>query len=480
MWIGEGSLAASIFGCHQPQLRAEEAMIVEDQSETIAFLKRAVGEGLHGEAVETFETHISIVVLGGKRALKLKRAVRLPYVDLSTAEQRLAIAKREVSLNRRTAPKLYVGVRRVTRQEEGRLALDGQGTLVDVVVEMVRFDQDDLFDRMALRGVLTPALLTKLAGEIGRFHREVPADSGQSGASNIDAVLVINERSLATTHVFALEAVAAFNAAFRKALLLHASLLDRRAQVGKVRHCHGDLHLRNICLFAGAPTLFDCLEFSDSMATIDVLYDLAFLLMDLERRDLRNEANLVFNRYLDEADESDGLPLVPFFMALRAAVRAHVTATAAEEATDEEAAISRRGEAQGYFDRALALLEPKPAMLVAIGGFSGSGKSTVAAAVAPAIGSPPARASSRAIARANVSSAWRRRRACRRALTARMSPSASMGCWRRRRGGCSREATVSSAMRSSTAQPTARGSPKSQRRLAFRSRGSGSTPSPRG
>ena len=156
-----------------------------------------------------------------------------------------------------------------------------------------------------------------------------------------------------------------------------------------MRHCHGDLHLRNICLFDGEPTLFDCLEFSDAMATIDVLYDLAFLLMDLWHRDLRNEANLVLNRYLDEADESDGLPLVPFFMALRAAVRAHVTATAAEEASDEEAAAARRREAQAYFDLALALLEPKPAMLVAIGGFSGSGKSTVAAAVAPVIGPPP-------------------------------------------------------------------------------------------
>jgi aminoglycoside phosphotransferase family enzyme/predicted kinase len=364
-------------------------MIVEDQSETIAFLRQTASEPSRAETAETFETHISIVFLAGRRALKLKRAVRLPYVDLSTAGRRLAMAEREVSLNRRTAPKLYVGFRRVTRENDGRLALDGRGGLVDAVVEMVRFEQDALFDRMALRGALTPALLTRLAGEIARFHREVPPDGGQGGAVNIEAVLGINERSLASTHVFAPEAVASFNAAFREALSRHAPLLDERARAGKVRHCHGDLHLRNICLFEGTPTLFDCLEFNDSMATIDLLYDLAFLLMDLWHRELRNEANLVLNRYLDEADESDGLPLVPFFMALRAAVRAHVTATAAEEASDERTMEARRREAQAYFDLALMLLQPSPAALVAIGGFSGSGKSSVAALVAVAIGPPP-------------------------------------------------------------------------------------------
>ena len=120
-----------------------------------------------------------------------------------------------------------------------------------------------------------------------------------------------------------------------------------------MRRCHGDLILRNICRFEGEPTLFDCLEFDEDLATIDVLYDLAFLLMDLWHRDQPDLANLVFNRYLDEPDETDGLGLMPFFMAIRAAVRAHVTAFQASEAQEDSALL--RDEAVAYFDLARAL-----------------------------------------------------------------------------------------------------------------------------
>ena len=106
------------------------------------------------------------------------------------------------------------------------------------------------------------------------------------------------------------------------------ALLETRKAAGKVRRCHGDLHLRNICLLDGKPTLFDCLEFSDALASIDILYDLAFLLMDLEHRGLAHLANRVLNRYLDRTEEDDGLEAMPLFLSLRAGIRAHVTATA--------------------------------------------------------------------------------------------------------------------------------------------------------
>jgi len=153
-----------------------------------------------------------------------------------------------------------------------------------------------------------------------------------------------------------------------------------------VRRCHGDLHLRNICLLDGKPTLFDCLEFSDALASIDVLYDLAFLLMDLEHRGLTDFANLVLNRYLDLTDEDDGLPAMPLFLSLRAAIRAHVTATAMDQAAHAESTLDMAAEARRYLDLAAQLLRPRPRRLVAIGGLSGSGKSTLAAALAPGIG----------------------------------------------------------------------------------------------
>lgn len=365
----------------------ETPTTAEDLQETIAFLTSAVAFGSEERDAQTIVTHISIVLLMGARAIKLKRAVRLPYVDFSTPERRLAACEQELLLNRRTAPMLYRAVRRVTRAPDGRLALDGEGMLVDAVVEMARFDEEGLFDRMALAGTLTAPLMTKLARGIAAFHAGAAISSGDGGAAAMAAVLDINERALMMTEVFPKDDVAHFMAASRAALSAHAGILDARARDGKIRRCHGDLHLRNICLVDGEPTLFDCLEFDEELATTDVLYDLTFLLMDLWHRGMEAHANVVFNRYLDEADEEDGLPVLPFFMAVRAAIRAHVTALQVADAGTEAAA--RRAEAQSYFSLARLLLEHRPARMIAVGGLSGSGKSTLAAALASGIGPAP-------------------------------------------------------------------------------------------
>ena len=317
----------------------------------------------------------------------MKRAVKLPYVDFSTPTLRLEACEKEVALNSKTAPGLYLGVQRITRGPDGNLAFGGTGELVDAVIEMVRFDQSKLLDRMAVAGALTPTLMTAVARMIVRYHRVAPLVHCGSGTANLAGVLDINEAGFATSHVFAKAEIDTFSKAFRTALARHSELLDRREAAGKVRRCHGDLHLRNICLFDGEPRLFDCIEFNDQIATVDVLYDLAFLLMDLWHRGFPELANLVMNRYLDEADDEDGFVLLPFFMAVRAAVRAHVTATQVEEgSTESEKLIA---EARSYFDLAGGLLEEKPPRLIAIGGLSGSGKTTVAEALAAHVGAPP-------------------------------------------------------------------------------------------
>jgi predicted kinase len=158
---------------------------------------------------------------------------------------------------------------------------------------------------------------------------------------------------------------------------------------GKVRRCHGDLHLRNICLLDGKPVLFDCIEFSDEIASIDVLYDLAFLLMDLEYRNLQDLANQGYNRYLDLTNEDAGLATLPLFISLRAAVRAHVTATAANCVGAGGELERKRDEARRYLDFARRVLKPQSPRLIAIGGLSGSGKSTIARALAPTFGTRP-------------------------------------------------------------------------------------------
>lgn len=361
-------------------MTAEPRDQARDQDDVLAFLTAQAG----GAPVALRETHISVVVLAGPLVWKLKRAVKFSYLDFSTPQLRLAACAREIELNRRTAPGLYRAVRRITRERDGRLVFDGAGELVDAVVEMNRFDDATLFDTLARRHVLTHELLTALAREIADFHRVAAVGAG--GAAPIEAVLDLNRDALAASGAFDPAALSAYDGAVRAAFAAAAPRLEARARAGKVRHSHGDLHLRNICLVDGAPTLFDCIEFDDRLATIDVLYDLAFVLMDLWHRDEAVAANWLANRYLDHADEVDGLPLLPLFMSLRAAVRAHVLATQAGSAHGGADALAA---ARDYLHLARDLLTPAPARLVAIGGFSGTGKSTLAASIAPRLGVAP-------------------------------------------------------------------------------------------
>ena len=364
-------------------------MITQDQSDVVAFL--ASPSTHDGDVVERIETHASIVFLAGRRALKLKRAVKYDYLDFSTVERRRAMCEAEVRINRRTAPSLYRGVVAVTRQPDGSLALGGSATPLDWLVEMVRFDQDGLFDRLAARGALDLALMRPLAIAIGRLHESAERRPGHGGAAGMAWVLDGNASGFAEQGVGILDPAACGDVTrnARGQLERHRRLLDARRDHGFVRQCHGDLHLRNIVLLEGSPTLFDAIEFNDEIACIDVLYDLAFLLMDLWRRQLPHHANAVWNGYLAEMKDLGGIPLLPLFLSSRAAVRAKTSATAAILQGDLQRRRELQELARDYLAMAQRLLHPPPACLIAIGGLSGSGKSTVAKALAPLVGAIP-------------------------------------------------------------------------------------------
>jgi predicted kinase len=175
----------------------------------------------------------------------------------------------------------------------------------------------------------------------------------------------------------------------REELERQRNRLDARQRDGLVRQCHGDLHLRNLVLIDERPTLFDAIEFNDRIACIDVAYDLAFLLMDLWRRDLHRHANTVFNAWISETGDLNALPLFPLFLSCRAAVRAKTSATSAAMQTDPAKRRDLESLARQYLEMATGLLDvPKP-RLIAVGGLSGSGKSTVARAIAPDLGVAP-------------------------------------------------------------------------------------------
>lgn len=371
-------------------------MIVEDQRDVIAFLASpstyagVSGVGAPGE-VERIETHSAIVFLAGPRAWKLKRAVKFDYLDFSTVERRREMCEAEVQLNRRTAPSLYRGVVPVARGHGGGLELNGAGTPVDWLVEMERFDQRDLCDRRAADGMLDPSTIKQLAHVVAKFHAAATGRRDHGGCAAMEWVAAGNATGFVEfgADVFDISACARLTDTTRQVIRAQCQLLDARRSAGLVRQCHGDLHLRNIVLLNGEPTLFDAIEFNDELACIDVFYDFAFLLMDLLARRLPQHANVLFNRYLAESGDLDALPLLPLFLSCRAAIRAKTSATSARMQSDQARQRELQVLARQYLAMATGLLEPCQPLLFAVGGLSGTGKSSVAARLAPDVGCAP-------------------------------------------------------------------------------------------
>ena len=364
-------------------------MTADTQQDVIAYLMAPSTHG--GAVVDRIDTHSAIVFLAGARALKLKRAVRFDYLDFSTEPLRKAACEAEFRINRRAAPSIYRGVVAVTREANGTLALDGRGIPVDWLVDMARFDQDKLFDRLASQRALDPALMPPLAAAIARFHESADRRPDHGGRAGMQWVVEGNAAGFADQGAGVLDPAlcAALTTRALAEIERLGDLLDERRNAGFVRQCHGDLHLRNLVLLEGRPTLFDAVEFNDEIACTDVWYDVAFLLMDLWRRGLRSHANIVFREYLVETGDIPGLALLPLFLSCRAAVRAKTSATAARVQTDRTKVRELQDLARQYLVMAGDLLQPPPARLLAVGGLSGSGKSTLAFAIASEVGRVP-------------------------------------------------------------------------------------------
>jgi len=334
-----------------------------------------------GEPVARVDTHISHIFLAGDRAYKLKRPIRTNFLDFRTPERREAACRRELEVNRALAGTLYLDVLPIVRRE-GALRLGGQGEAVDWVVAMRRFDRERELDRVADRGELDVAKAEALADAVAEMHCAAPRTPRHGGAAKVRATIrqIAGAIEAAPGAAPAADRVEAWREAAEERLSPSARQLESRRRHGHVRRCHGDLHLGNIVLLDGRPTPFDALEFDEEMASTDVLYDIAFVLMDLRERGLVAEANAFLGRYLSVTRDFSGLGLLPLFVSMRAAVRALV---AASRQTPEPGAP----DADARLDFALEALRQRPAPeLIAIGGLSGSGKSTVARRAAPRIG----------------------------------------------------------------------------------------------
>ena len=287
---------------------------------------------------------------------------------------------------------MYLGTIAVVRNTNGALQLGGEGDPVEWVVEMMRFDQSDLLDAMAREGRLSCDLMIPLTDHIAGYHQMAPIIRDADGAEILSEVVAETTLALSKSgNRLDADAVQDFTRTSQDMAHGLTGLLNRRAADGHVRRCHGDLHLGNIVLLEGQPTLFDAIEFDELLATNDILYDLAFLLMDLWMRGLKPHANIVLNRYLVRAGEKDniaGLAALPLFLSCRAAVRAMVMLDRLPHIADAEVEKAL-ADLNAYFDLARQFLEPAPPRLIAVGGLSGTGKSTLAGALAPYLGAAP-------------------------------------------------------------------------------------------
>lgn len=336
--------------------------IPDEQAEVAAFLTRLAGRPAH-------QTHISAVFIGPDTVWKLKKAVRMPFLDFSTLAAREHFLRRELELNRRAAPSLYRDVVPIGRRPDGSLAL-GVRPAVDFVLRMARVPDGDFLDEIAAHRALTPVLLDQLGDCVAAYHAESPVAEGWDLAAGMLRITEGNHRSALAASLPEAEVTAWRDGMVAAIEARHAWFAARQA-----RRCHGDLHLGNICLWGGKPVPFDALEFDEALATIDPAYDLGFLLMDLDRRVDRAAANRVMNRYTARTADL-AMAGYPVFLSQRAFIRAFVL-----RSMDQEW--------RGYLDTALDYLRPSPPQVLAIGGLQGTGKSTLARALAPALGAAP-------------------------------------------------------------------------------------------
>lgn len=345
----------------------------------VEFLRSPAAYGLpESTSVSVIETHGAWVFLAGEMAYKLKKPVAFPYMNYSTIERRAAMCAREVVLNRLTAPEIYEAAVPVTRGNKGDLAIDGQGAIVDWLVVMHRFRSEDILDAIAERGEFTLAMTTVVADAVLAFHAQAQVCSDLNWFQIILDTIAGNDGQFENyADILPRDDTRELTAMCRAEAQKHSALLHRRVTVGAVRQCHGDIHLRNICWWKGKPLLFDCIEFNDAFARIDVLYDTAFLLMDLQARGLREHAALAQDRYVAALEGVEGLALLPLYLALRAAIRAHVSVSIGR-GIGGEVGEGFYAEARRYLALAQQYMQPSAPRLVAIGGLSGSGKSTLA------------------------------------------------------------------------------------------------------
>jgi len=377
--------SASLSDLAPNSLQRHDALMAHLTQDNAAFPEPVAG-------VERIDTHISTVLLAGQYAYKFRKPVKFGFLDFSTLELRQRDCLEELRLNQRTAPAIYRDVVAVQGSLDAPRIIDvppPDGAL-EFAVRMRRFDPAMTFDRLAERNELSIALIDRLAAKAASLHRD--AAPAPAGMGTPEMVLRWCDENFAEMRELV------HSAADRDRLdtlarwaddegKKRSALMATRAASGGIRECHGDLHLANVVLFDGAPTLFDAVEFNAELRYIDVISDVAFMFMDLADHRLDAHAWRFIGAYLEITADYGGLALLPWYAVYRALVRAKIALIRLHQPrVQQHVRLREHTSFEHYLQLAGRLRRPGPRVLAVMTGLSGSGKSTVAQCLASVLG----------------------------------------------------------------------------------------------
>ncbi|MDJ0536043.1 MAG: AAA family ATPase [Xenococcaceae cyanobacterium MO_207.B15] len=337
--------------------------------------------------IELVQTHVSYVLLTGDYAYKLKKSVNFGFLDYSTLEKRKHFLDAEISLNSAIAAELYLEVLPITQEGE-KFILNGSGEPVAYTLKMRQFPQENLFINLFDAGKLSIQKMEELGKIVAEFHKNAVTNEYISSFGKVEKIRQAFDENYAQTQGYigraqTQEQLTATQAYTDNFFAEREDLFNSRINNNKIKECHGDLHLKNICLWQDKIQLFDRIEFNEPFRFVDVIYDVAFAMMDLEAKGKQDFANAFLNTYLEETGDWEGLPLLPLYLSRQAYVRAKVTSFLLDDPAIPETVKQEASQtATNYYKQAWEYTQRKSGKLMLMSGLSGSGKTTVAKTIA--------------------------------------------------------------------------------------------------
>ncbi|WP_041238311.1 AAA family ATPase [Gloeothece citriformis] len=340
--------------------------------------------------IQVVQTHISVVFLTGEYAYKLKKPVNFGFLDFSTLDKRDYFLNQELTMNKPVASDIYLEVLPITRDGEN-LKLGGTGDPIEYVLKMRQFPQNCLFSSLFEEGKLTENLIKNLGKLVADFHSQTRTDEYIKQFGEVEKIKEAFDENYQQTEKYI--EIAQTQKQFEETKTYtdkffqdNQDLFKQRREQDKIRECHGDLHLKNICLWNDKIYLFDRIEFNEPFRFVDVMYDIGFAVMDLDAKGRKDLGNIFLNTYIEQTGDWEGLQVLPLYQSRQAYVRAKVTSfllddPSVDESTKQEAIKS----ASDYYRLAWGYTQHKSGKLILMCGLSGSGKTTVAQKLATEI-----------------------------------------------------------------------------------------------